>query len=86
MEQGCRVKGVAFVCLLDVLVNKASVAYIKQVHAVVREMVEAWQQVRPVMMAVMDEKTGERHGPRCLAVLPGLRSHREWHATPAKVT
>ena len=49
----------ASVCLLDVPPNKTSGAYTKPVHGAVRETIEAWQDVRPAMQAVTDEKTGE---------------------------
>lgn len=49
----------ASVCLLDVPANKTSGAYTKPVHGAVREAIEAWQQLRPAMKAVTDEKTGE---------------------------
>lgn len=47
------------VCLLDVPANKTSGAYTKPVHGAVRETIEAWQELRPAMQAVTDEKTGE---------------------------
>ena len=47
------------VCLLDVPANKTSGGYTKPVHGSVREAIEAWQQLRPAMQAVTDEKTGE---------------------------
>jgi hypothetical protein len=49
----------AAVCLLDVPANKTSGSYTKPVHGSVREAIEVWQQVRPAMQAVTDEKTGE---------------------------
>jgi integrase len=49
----------AAVCLLDVPANKTSGSYTKPVHGSVREAIEAWQQLRPAMQAVTDEKTGE---------------------------
>jgi hypothetical protein len=49
----------ASVCLLDVPANKTSGGYTKPVHGAVREAIEVWQQVRPAMQAVTDEKTGE---------------------------
>jgi integrase len=48
------------VCLLDVPANKTSGAYTKPVHGAVRETIKAWQELRPAMQAVTDEKTGER--------------------------
>ncbi len=56
---GPQSKEVATVCLLDVPANKTSGAYTKPVHGAVRETIEAWQELRPAMQAVMDEKTGE---------------------------
>ena len=47
------------VCLLDVPANKTSGGYTKPVHGAVREAIEVWQQLRPAMRAVTDEKTGE---------------------------
>lgn len=47
------------VCLLDVPANKTSGAYTKPVHGAVRETIKAWQELRPAMHAVTDEKTGE---------------------------
>jgi len=49
----------AAVCLLDVPANKTSGSYTKPVHGSVREAIEAWQQLRPAMQSVTDEKTGE---------------------------
>ena len=49
----------ASVCLLDVPANKTSGACTKPVHSAVRETITAWQELRPAMQAVIDEKTGE---------------------------
>ena len=69
----------ASVCLLDVPANKTSGAYTKPVHGAVREMIEAWQELRPTMHAVTDEKTGEvfqvLFGYRGRAMGSGILNH-----------
>jgi len=47
------------VCLLDVPVNKTSIAFTKPVDRVVGDAVHAWERERPTQPAAPDEKTGE---------------------------
>jgi hypothetical protein len=48
------------VCLLDVPVNKTSIAFTKPVDRVVGEAIRTWEQNRPVQPPARDEKTGEQ--------------------------
>jgi hypothetical protein len=47
------------VCLLEVPANKTNGGYTKPVHGAVGEAIEEWQNRRPALLPVADEKTGE---------------------------